>query len=40
MSRPVRARRFAKLKKMYLGPLQLAFDYIHVREIARTVNTS
>jgi transposase len=39
-----RFRRFAtqyeKLKAMYLGVVQLVFGFIHVRKLARTVNTA
>ncbi len=34
------ATRFEKLKEMYLGVVRLVFGFIHVRKLARTVNTA
>jgi transposase len=34
------ATRYEKLKEMYLGVVWLVFGFIHVRKIARTVNTA
>ena len=34
------ATRYEKLKEMYLGVVRLIFGFIHVRKLARTVNTT
>lgn len=34
------ATRYEKLKEMYLGVVRLVFGFIHVRKLARTVNTT
>jgi transposase len=33
------ATRYEKLKEVYLGVVRLVFGFIHVRKLARTVNT-